>query len=388
MNIDRIKKTVGYLMIYLDNAATGGFKPASVTDTAISVIKYLNANVGRSGHRLSKTASDYVYSCRKKLCEFFGAESPSRVIFLKNCTEALNIAIHGGIKGGKVLTSTLEHNSVLRPLFTLEKEGVITLEVLEPENKRFLTANDLSKHYDESVTAVCLNAVSNVTGEKQDIAGIGKFLKDKSALFIVDGAQAGGHIPLNIKELNIDMLAVAGHKGLNSIQGVGALILSSSANPDAVMQGGTGTESFNPFQPDCYPEKLECGTLNLPAICSLEEGVRYAEKNLYYLGTELLSYTDYLVKNLSKIDGVKVYSTKNKFGIVSFSIAGFPSGEVAEILSSKYDIAVRGGYHCAPLVHKMLKTDDDGLVRASVCMHNTKRELNALISAVKEISSF
>ncbi|MBQ3234642.1 MAG: aminotransferase class V-fold PLP-dependent enzyme [Clostridia bacterium] len=375
-------------MIYLDNAATGGYKPASVTETACSVIKYLNANVGRSGHRLSKTASDYVYSCRKKLAEFFGAESPSRVIFTKNCTESLNIAVHGGIKGGKVLTSTLEHNSVLRPLFTLEKEKIITLCVIEPENKRYITLSDIQKHFDNSVTAVCLNAVSNVTGESVNLKEIGGFLKGKNALFIVDGAQAGGHVPLNIKEQNIDMLALAGHKGLNSIQGVGALILSKRANPSAVYQGGTGTESFNTLQPDCYPEKLESGTLNLPAICSLEEGVRYAEKNLSYIGTELYSYTDYLVKNLAMIESVKVYSNPNRFGIVSFKIESFPSAEVAEILSSKYDIAVRGGYHCAPLVHKMLKTEEDGLVRASLCMHNTKRELNLLISAVKEISSF
>lgn len=375
-------------MIYLDNAATGGFKPASVIDTACQVIKYLNANVGRSGHRLSKTASDYVYSCRKKLCEFFGAETPSRVIFTKNCTEALNQAIHGGIKSGKVLTSTLEHNSVLRPLFTLEKKGVITLCVIEPQNKRFITVEDIEKHYDENVTAVCLNAVSNVTGESVNLTKIGEFLKDKKVSFIVDGAQAGGHIPINIKEQNIDYLAVAGHKGLFSIQGVGCLILSSKANPEAIFQGGTGTESFNTLQPDCYPEKLESGTLNLPAICSLEEGVRHAEKNMAYTAIELTAHTEYLIKNLDKISGVRTYSNPNRYGIVSFKVDGFPSAEVAEILSNKYDIAVRGGYHCAPLVHKMLATDEDGLVRASLSMHNTKRELNALISAVKEISCF
>ncbi len=375
-------------MIYLDNAATGGFKPSSVTDTACSVIKYLNANVGRSGHRLSKTAQNYAYSCRKKLSSFFGAENPSRVVFTKNCTESLNVAIQGSIKGGTVLTSTLEHNSVLRPLFTLEKKGVLTVKIIEPKNKRFITLDDIKNNYDDSVSAVCLNAVSNVTGEQAKIQEIGKFLKEKNCLFIVDGAQASGHMELNIKTLNIDLLAVAGHKGLYSIQGVGALILSNKANPDAIIQGGTGTESFNRFQPDCYPEKLEAGTLNLPAICSLYEGVSYAEKNMLYSSKELLNYTTYLIENLEKFDGVKVYSTPNKFGIVSFSIKGFPSGEVAEILSSKYDIAVRGGYHCAPLVHKMLGTESDGLVRVSACIHNTKRELNQLLSAVREISSF
>ncbi len=374
-------------MIYLDNAATGGFKPSQVIDVAVSVIKFLNANPGRSGHRLSKTAGEYVYSCRKKLASFFGAETPSRVIFTKNCTESLNIAIHGGIKKGRVLTSTLEHNSALRPLNTLNQKGIISLTVIKPKNNRFITLEDITKNYSSDVSAVCLNAVSNVTGEESEIYSIGNFLKNKNSLFIVDGAQAGGHTHLNVKDHHIDMLCLAGHKGLYSIQGVGALILSNRANPTEVYQGGTGTESFNPYQPDCYPEKLESGTLNLPAICSLEEGVRYVEKNIDYIGNHLTDATSYLISNLEKMNNIKVYSRPNKYGIVSFEVHGVPSSDVAEILSSKYDIAVRAGYHCAPLVHKMLGTENDGLVRSSIGMHNTRRELNALILAMKEISS-
>ncbi len=373
-------------MIYLDNAATGGFKPSQVIDTAVSVIKFLNANPGRSGHRLSKTAEEYVYSCRKKVADFFGAENPSRVIFTKNCTESLNIAIHGCIKKGRVLTSTLEHNSVLRPLYTLKSKGIISLDVIKPKNNRFITIEDLKENFSSNVTAVCLNAVSNVTGEACNLYEIGSFLKDKDSLFIVDGAQAGGHAYLSVKEQFIDALSLAGHKGLYSIQGIGALVLSPRANPTAIYQGGTGTESFNPYQPDCYPEKLESGTLNLPAICSLEEGIRYVEKNIEYIGNHLLDATAYLITHLEKINGVKVYSTPNRYGIVSFQIKNIPSSDVSEILSSKYDIAVRSGYHCAPLVHKMLNTENDGLVRSSIGLHNTRRELNALILAIKEIS--
>lgn len=374
-------------MIYLDNAATGGFKPSQVIDTAVSVIKFLNANPGRSGHRLSKTAGEYVYSCRKKVADFFGAENPTRVIFTKNCTESLNIAIQGCIKKGRVLTSTLEHNSVLRPLYTLKSKGIISLDIIKPKNNRFITIEDIKENFSSNVSAVCLNAVSNVTGESCNLYEIGDFLKDKDSLFIVDGAQAGGHAYLSAKEQNIDALSLAGHKGLYSIQGIGALILSSRANPTAIFQGGTGTESFSPYQPDCYPEKLESGTLNLPAICSLEEGIRYVEKNIEYIGNHLLDATAYLIAHLEKINGVKVYSTPNRYGIVSFEINNLPSSDVAEFLSSKYDIAVRAGYHCAPLVHKMLKTENDGLVRSSIGMHNTRRELNALIIAVREISS-
>lgn len=374
-------------MIYLDNAATGGFKPSSVIDTAVSVIKYLNANTGRSSHRLSQTASSYVFSCRKKVAEFFGANNPSRVIFTKNCTEALNIAIHGGIKGGLVLTTALEHNSVLRPLFTLEKKGIISLKIITPENKKFITLEDIKKHYTSETQAVVINASSNVTGESAEIQSIGGFLKNKKALYIVDGAQAGGHIPIDVDNFNIDMLALAGHKGLYSIQGLGVLIIGEKTKVSPIMQGGTGTESFNPYQPDVYPESLESGTLNLPAICSLEEGIRYIEGSLSYVGNWLEEMTSYLVEKLSIIERVKVFSRKNRVGIVSFLIDGIPSGEVAEILSDRYDIAVRSGFHCAPLVHKMLNTDDGGLIRASLSPHNTKREANALIFAVKEIAN-
>ncbi len=374
-------------MIYLDNAATGGFKPAKVIETAISVIKYLNANTSRSAHALSQTASSYVYSARKKTAEFFGVCNPSRVIFTKNCTEALNIAIHGTIKKGTVLTSTLEHNSVLRPLFTLEKKGVISLKIITPDNRKFLTANDVEKHYFDGVSAVVINSASNVTGEISKIYEIGEFLQNKNAVYIVDGAQAGGHVKLNVKSAHVDALALACHKGLYSIQGLGALLLSDKINVEPLCQGGTGTESFNPYQPDVYPEKLESGTLNLPAICSLEEGLRYIDGNISYVSVRLEEMTEYLCEKLSEIPKVKVYSRKNPVGIVSFSIEGISSGEVSEILSEKYDIAVRGGYHCAPLVHKMLGTQDDGLIRASLSLHNTKREANALISAVKNISN-
>lgn len=373
-------------MIYLDNAATGGFKPYKVLETATSIMKYLNANPGRSGHTLSQTASDYVFSCRKKLKEFFNAPNVSRVIFTKNCTESLNLCIQGGIKKGRVLTTTLEHNSVLRPLFTMQRNGLIDVTVIEPSNKRYITLDDVINSYSSDVSAVIVNAVSNVTGESSKIEEIGNFMKDKKALFIVDGAQAGGHIPIDMR-WGIDALCLAGHKGLYSILGVGVLILSEKADIEPLILGGTGTETFNPYQPSVYPEKLESGTLNLPAICSLEEGVDYLENNLSYISMHLENASEFLIGKLSQIEKIKIFSNPNPCGIVSFSVGDTPSSEICEILSSKYDIAVRGGYHCAPLVHKMLKTQDNGLIRASICIHNTKRELIALYSAIKEIAN-
>ncbi len=372
-------------MIYFDNAATGGYKPYGVTETAINVIKYLNANPGRSGHRLSRTAADLVYSSRKTLAEFFNAKSPADVIFTKNCTEGLNIAIHGTVKKGmRAITTVFEHNSVLRPLFTLKEKGLIDVTVVSPENGCYITANDVKKAFDESVYMVAVTGASNVTGAVNDISGIGEFLRDKNALYLVDGAQAAGHIQIDVQKSNINLLAVAGHKGMMGIAGSGALIITG-AEVSPLMQGGTGTESFNPLQPDCYPERLEAGTLNLPAICSLEEGARYLMNNLDYAKKCLLEATAYLITKLEKNGGVKIYSRPNAAGIVAFSCAGISSTDLAEILSENYDIAVRGGFHCAPLCHKFLKTDEDGLVRVSLAINNTRREINEFVSAMDKI---
>ena len=376
-------------MIYFDNAATGGFKPTCVLETAVNVIRYLSSNPGRSGHRLSRTGAEFIYNARKRLSRFFNNGSVERVVFTKNCTEALNIAINGlNLKGSTVITSVTEHNSVLRPLYALRKKGDISIKFISPSNGKFITANDVISSYDNSVSLVVLNGASNVTGFVNDVTGVGDFLKDNRTIFMVDGAQTAGHIKIDMLKCGIDILAVAGHKGLYSILGSGALIFNDKVEIKPTYSGGTGTESFNPMQPDCYPEKLECGTLNLPAICSMEEGVRYVENNLDYVSEILLSNTEYLINKLNNNDKITVYSSKNPVGIVAFKINDLPSNEVAEILSSSYNIAVRGGFHCAPLMHTFLKTNEDGLVRASLSPSNTKRELNALVVAVNKLTDF
>ncbi|MBR6736979.1 MAG: aminotransferase class V-fold PLP-dependent enzyme [Clostridia bacterium] len=374
-------------MIYFDNAATGGFKPSAVTESVFSAVKYLCANPSRSSHKLAYLAGDCVYKTRSKLSSFFNAVSPSHVVFTKNCTEALNTAILGSNVKGEVLTTVFEHNSVLRPLYYLEKKGDITIKIIEPENGRFITASDVIKNFSSRTKMVIVSGASNVTGEVNEIEKIGAFLKDKNAVYLVDGAQLGGHYPIDVQRFNIDYLCLACHKGLYSIMGLGALIFSSKVKPLPLTMGGTGTETFNLNQPDVYPERLESGTLNLPAICSLEEGLLYLEKNADFIREYLTNLTDYLTVKLCEISGVTVYTRKNPVGITAFSIAGIDSNEVSELLSSKYDIAVRGGFHCAPLTHKFLNTQDSGLVRASICPHNTKREVNALISAIKDISA-
>lgn len=376
-------------MIYFDNAATGGYKPSAVLNKIHYVLKNLNANPGRSGHKLSKIGAEIIYNTRKKLSTFFNNEQVDRVIFTKNCSEALNTAIYGLVKqGDHVITTVTEHNSVLRPLFTLEKQGVITLSIVKPFNGAFITKYDIEKAFTKNTKLVIVNYASNVTGALNDVDGIGAFLKDKNATFLVDGAQACGHVKIDMKNSGIDALCVAGHKGLYAIFGSGALIFNAKTEIIDSFQGGTGTETFNLEQPVFYPERLEYGTLNLPAVYSLYEGVNYIENAVDSIGKRLLLDTDYIISELKTLNGVKVYSNKNECGIVSFSLFNLPSTTVSEILSSKYSICVRGGFHCAPLLHKFLNTEDSGLIRVSLCPHNTREQMNTLISAVKEILSY
>lgn len=375
-------------MIYFDNAATGGFKPFKVVDTVFDTIKNLNANAGRSGHKLSYLATEAVFETRKTVADFFGLKKSENVVFTHNCTSALNTAIFGLYKkGSKVITTALEHNSVLRPLYELERRGEISLTVITPKVGG-VSAEEVKKELTPDTSLVVINYASNVNGIENDVEGIGKLLEKTKTAFVVDGAQAAGHTEINVNNQLIDALCIAGHKGLNSIQGVGAIIFSQKAKIRPLLFGGTGTDTFSKEMPEDYPEKLEAGTLNLPAIRSLKAGIDYVSGNLSYISAQLFSLTEYLIEKLSLLPFIKIQSIPNKYGIVSFSHDEIPSQELAQILSDKYDIAVRGGFHCAPLMHKYLKTHKLGTVRVSFAPQNTRREINVLLSALKNTTDY
>ena len=372
-------------MVYFDNAATGGFKISAVTDAAQTVLKYLCANPGRSGHRLSLAGLNIVNETRDALAQTFNAKS-ERVIFTKNCTEALNMAIFGSLKdGGHVITTIFEHNSVLRPLFTLKDKGLIDLDVVEPQLNKPLNLL-IEEKINPSTYLIVATSVSNVTGYELPIEEIGAVAKKHGILFLVDGAQGGGHVPIDMKKNNISFLALAGHKGLGGIMGSGALIIDDQTDLEPMLFGGTGSETFNLTQPQCYPERLEAGTLNLPAIAALNEGIRHVNKNLKNFSLHILNATKNIIHALKTIPGVDCFSAPNRAGIVAFRLKNLPSSEVADILNSDYDIAVRGGFHCAPLTHKFLSTENEGLVRVSLAVQNSSREVDYFIRAVKEIS--
>jgi len=365
-------------MIYFDNAATGGFKPDGVAVAAAAAMRFC-ANPGRSGHKLSLACLERVYTCRKLLCEFFSGYSYDRVIFTKNCTEALNIAILGTLKkGDKVVTTVAEHNSVLRTLEYLKGRGVDVQYAPLDKNGEIDTQNLVSLVKPDT-RAVIVTLASNVTGAAPDIEFIKKNIPESTYL-ICDGAQACGHTEIDMHALGIDALAVAGHKGMLGIQGSGALLFSERLNPDPVLFGGTGSESYNLNMPDFYPDRLESGTLAYPAIVSLGEGVLYLQQNLQKDKGKVLLQTDFLTDNLSKIDGVTLYSKPNPYGIVALRLDSMQSEEAAYRLSEEYNICVRGGLHCAPLMHEALGSD--GLIRASVSAFNTMSECESFVSAI------
>ena len=368
-------------MVYFDNAATGGFKPDSVITAATSAMKFC-ANPGRSGHKLSIACLERVYSCRKLLCEYLGGYSYDRTVFPKNCTEALNIALLGTLKSGdEVVTTVAEHNSVLRPLEHLKGKGIrVKYAPLKDGN---LDVNEILKLITPQTRAAVITLASNVTGTAPDINAVKKGLPD-GTLLICDGAQACGHVSINMKESGIDALAVAGHKGMLGIQGSGALLFSERINPDPVILGGTGSESYNLKMPEFYPDRLESGTLSYPAIVSLGEGVLYLQENGEKHKKTVIGFTDYLISELSCINGVKIYSSPNPYGIVAINLQSMQSEIAAYRLSDEFSVCVRGGLHCAPLMHEALGSE--GLIRVSVSAFNTLTECKHFIGAIKKIS--
>lgn len=372
-------------MIYLDHAATGGFKPASVQNALSASVKAC-ANPGRSGHRLSLAVAERVYDCRKLLNDFFDGYGFERTVFTRSCTEALNVAVFGVLNpGDHVITTCLEHNSVLRPLEELKRRGRIEYSVA-PLTNGTVTAESIASLVRENTVLCTVTSASNVTGVCPDLAAIKKALPEH-VLLLVDGAQGAGHIPIKMRETGIDALTLAGHKGLHAIQGAGALLFSERFNPRPLLFGGTGSESNSLEMPEFYPDRLESGTLSYPAICTLFEGTLVAKTHLDEAGQTLLKLTSALISALSSLPDFTVYSKPNPCGIVSFAHSSLASEEIAGLLSEKFDIAVRGGLHCAPLIHKALDTFPSGLVRASLSPFQSMREINALVGALRRLKS-
>lgn len=370
-------------MIYFDNAATSLYKPKEVKDAVIYAINNLTANPGRSGHDLSLQVSNMVFETREVLKKFFNAENYN-VIFTKNCSEALNLAIFGTLKNGDhVITSCYEHNSVLRPLKELEKQGV-EVSILDCDLKDFHKV--LEENIRENTKLVITTHISNVTGDMTDIQSVGKICKSHNVRYLVDGAQSSGHLRIDVANSNVDMFAFAGHKGLLSITGVGGLLVKNGLKLKPLIYGGTGTESENLIQPKDFPEGFEAGTVPTISIASLKSGVEFLIKNFSKIEKIEENLAKYIKNELKNIKFLKIYSNIDSKNVFCFNFENVSSNKIADILNEKYNICVRAGLHCAPLVHKKLKTLQTGAVRVSLDFFNTSDEIDKLISALKEIS--
>ena len=383
-------------MIYLDNAATTFIKPINVIE-AINHALTSYGNSGRGAYRAALDSGRMVYETREKISKFFGSSDPSKVIFTSNATEGLNIVLFGLFgSGDHVISTVTEHNSVLRPLYKLEKTKNIGIDFIGIDESGKLKYDEFEKHIKENTKAIIVNHVSNVSGEIADLEYIGKIASKNNLYFIVDVSQSAGNIKIDMNKTGIDILCFTGHKGLFGPGGTGGIVINSDILIDTFKVGGSGVQSFNKEQPDEYPTRLEAGTLNSMGIAGLSAGIDFInEIGITSIHNKEMGLLKRLYKGIKDIKGIKFYTDCSEFekktgsirhgSILPINIDGIHSGDLADYLGEDYDIAIRAGAHCAPLMHKALGTVDEGIARLSFSYFNTEEEIDAVIKALKEI---
>lgn len=376
-------------MIYLDNAASSWPKPPGVAENMQECVRVYAANPGRGSHQLGMKASRIVFEARKKAAKLFGVKNPDNIVFTMNATHALNLGIKGLLKAGDhVITTTLEHNSVRRPLEFLKKMDVELTYVKADEQGRF-DAESIRPEIRENTRLIVVTHGSNLTGTLLPVREIGQLAKEHGIVFMVDVCQTAGVYPIDVEEMNIGLLAFTGHKSLYGPQGTGGLYIHPDLEIEPLMQGGTGGYSELIEMPTTRPDRYEAGTLNTAGIAGLLAGLKFLEETgLDKIRAHEEALTDRLHKGLLEIQGVTVYGPplgESRVPIISFSVEGFESHEIGFILDRNYEICVRSGLHCTPLAHETVNTIEQGLVRASIGYFNNEAEIDALINAIREI---
>ncbi|MGN0532247.1 MAG: aminotransferase class V-fold PLP-dependent enzyme [Eubacterium sp.] len=378
-------------MIYLDNSATSYPKPKSVLYATNRALQYLSFNSGRGGYKESIQSAEKIYTVREKVADMFGF-SPQRIIFTKNCTEALNMAICGSVKrGDHVIISSLEHNSVARVVESLQSKGIITYDIAKYSNNEDETVKNFeSKIKPNTGLVVCMHS-SNVFGVTFPIAKIGKLCKRNNIRFVVDGAQGAGIADINAKRDNIDILCAPGHKSLLGAMGTGFLAIGDNIDISPIIVGGTGSSSMSLKQPDYYPERLESGTLNNSGIISIGKGIDYINSiGRSNILSHEMSLCSHIYNQLSNMDNVKLYTPNSTeiatMPILSFNMSNQSSEAVANMLAN-HRICVRAGLHCSPLAHQHFGTSDSGTVRVSPGFSTTMAECNKFVNVVKNLAN-
>lgn len=376
-------------MIYLDSSATSFLKPPQVAEAVFRSFNTIG-NAGRGAHAPTLNASRLIYDTREKLAALFSTPDPSRIAFTCNATEALNIAIHGAIHPGEhVITTACEHNSVLRPLYLKEKEGT-ELTIIPADKKGRIRYDLLESSVKSNTSAIVLTHASNLSGNVTDLAFVSNFAKKHGLLLIVDASQTAGSLPINVVKMGIDILCFTGHKGLFGPQGTGGLYVREGLTLSPLKSGGSGIHSFDRQHPTDMPTALEAGTLNGHGIAGLNAGLDYilstGVKNIH---AKEISLTRRFVNGISDISDLKLYGDIDaplRTPIISLNIGSMSSASVSDILWEDYEICVRAGAHCAPLMHKTFGTEKQGAVRFSFSCFNTEAEIDTAIRAMHEIA--
>jgi len=380
-------------MIYFDNAATSWPKPPGVIEAMVHFMKEVGANPGRSGHRLSVEAGRIVYETREALAELFNVEDPLRIAFGYNVTEGLNLALRGTLRpGDHVITSSMEHNSVMRPLRALEREGVeLTVVACSPEG--FLDPADVEAAIRSNTVMVVLNHASNVVGSLLPVAEAGRICRQHDLLLLVDAAQTAGAYPIDVEADQIDLLGFTGHKALCGPMGTGGLYIGPRVDLqrlEPLKRGGTGSRSEMEEQPDFLPDMCESGTANAVGLAGLGAGVRFVlEQGVENIRRHEEKLTAQLIEGLQTIPGVTLYGGRDaarQAATVSFNIVGLEPSEVGLQLDEEYGILCRVGLHCAPSAHKTIGTFPTGTVRFGLSYLSTEEEVEAALRAVREMA--
>ncbi len=376
-------------MIYMDNAATTMHKPQAVIDAVIAAMSSMG-NAGRGANEASLSASRVIFDTRDKLCQFFGAENPRQIVFTNNSTESLNIAIKGLLNpGDHVITTMLEHNSVLRPLYEMEKKGV-KLTIIRSNEKGTFDLKDMEDAIcPETKMVICTNG-SNLTGNYIDIEKVGEMAHKHGLLFVVDASQTAGVFPIDVQRMQIDVLCFTGHKGLLGPQGIGGMYVREGLAVRPLKCGGSGVQTYSKTHPAEMPTALEAGTLNGHGIAGLGAAVDYLnETGIDVVREKEQRLMRKFYEGVKEIPDVKVYgdfSTFDRCAIVALNIGDIDSSEVSDALLTEYGISTRPGGHCAPLMHEALGTVEQGAVRFSFSHYNTDEEVDAAIAAVRELA--
>jgi cysteine desulfurase family protein len=380
-------------MIYLDNPATTWPKPAQVKEAMNRFMEEVGANPGRSGHLLSIEAARIIYETREALSVLFHVKDSSRIVFTLNATESINLALKGLLKSGDhVITSSMEHNSVMRPLRDLEKKG-IELSILPCFKDGTLDPREVDKKIQSNTRLIVFNHASNVTGTLLSVREVGKIAREHNLLFLVDAAQTAGAYPIDVEKDNIDLLAFTGHKSLYGPQGTGGLMIGdriAEKEMNPLKQGGTGSRSEFEEQPDFLPDRFESGTPNGVGIAGLLAGVHFVlEKGVEQIRQNEMALTQKLIEGLKKIPQVQLYGPENlsdRITTLSFNFSRLSPSNGASRLEKDFGILCRPGLHCAPAAHHTIRTFPEGTIRFGLSAFNTEAEIETAIRAVSLIS--